>query len=46
MVVQVAVCGPASATDAELTHARRVGELLAERGLSAVLASVSRHTNT
>ncbi|MBM0239072.1 LOG family protein [Micromonospora sp. ATA32] len=35
-VVQVAVCGPASATDAELTHARRVGELLAERGVTVL----------
>lgn len=31
-VVQVAVCGPRSCTDQEAENARRVGELLAERG--------------
>ncbi|MGC5019165.1 dethiobiotin synthetase [Micromonospora sp. DT47] len=35
-MVQVAVCGPASATEVEQAYARRVGELLAERG-AAVL---------
>lgn len=30
--MQVAVCGPADASDAEVAHARRVGELLAEGG--------------
>ncbi|MEH0938583.1 SLOG cluster 4 domain-containing protein [Micromonospora psammae] len=35
-MVQVAVCGPASATEAELTHARRVGELLAARGATVL----------
>ncbi|WP_422733325.1 dethiobiotin synthetase [Micromonospora sp. WMMD558] len=35
-MVQVAVCGPAAATDVELTHARRVGELLAERGVTVL----------
>ncbi|MEU4620869.1 TIGR00725 family protein [Actinoplanes sp. NPDC023801] len=32
MAVQVAVCGPAECTDDEARQARRVGELLAERG--------------
>jgi hypothetical protein len=32
VAVQVAVCGPGEAGEAELRHARRVGELLAERG--------------
>lgn len=32
MPVQVAVCGPADCTPAEADHARRVGELLADRG--------------
>ncbi|SCL24826.1 hypothetical protein GA0074692_1844 [Micromonospora pallida] len=32
MAAQVAVCGPATATATELTHARRVGELLATHG--------------
>ena len=32
MAVQVAVCGPAAATPDERAAARRVGELLAERG--------------
>ncbi|HZN71466.1 MAG TPA: TIGR00725 family protein [Micromonosporaceae bacterium] len=32
MTRQVAVCGPADCTEAEAAHARRVGELLAERG--------------
>jgi uncharacterized protein (TIGR00725 family) len=35
-VVQVAVCGPAAATAAEVAHARRVGELLAERGVTVL----------
>ncbi|MGB2567249.1 dethiobiotin synthetase [Micromonospora citrea] len=35
-MVQVAVCGPASATPADLTHARRVGELLAARGATVL----------
>ncbi|MBM0259350.1 hypothetical protein [Micromonospora sp. 4G55] len=35
-MVQVAVCGPASATPAELAHARRVGELLAGRGATVL----------
>ncbi|MGK5522345.1 dethiobiotin synthetase [Micromonospora sp. URMC 107] len=35
-MVQVAVCGPATASDAELAHARRVGELLAERGATVL----------
>ncbi|SCG41993.1 SLOG cluster 4 domain-containing protein [Micromonospora coxensis] len=35
-MVQVAVCGPASATPAELAHARRVGELLAARGATVL----------
>ncbi|MGN9776875.1 LOG family protein [Micromonospora sp. H33] len=35
-MVQVAVCGPATATDVELAHARRVGELLAERGATVL----------
>ncbi|NJP30923.1 SLOG cluster 4 domain-containing protein [Micromonospora thermarum] len=35
-MVQVAVCGPATATDVELAHARRVGELLAERGVTVL----------
>lgn len=35
-VVQVAVCGPAEATDVELAHARRVGELLAGRGVTVL----------
>ncbi|MGY0006190.1 SLOG cluster 4 domain-containing protein [Micromonospora sp. I033] len=54
MRVQVAVCGPAEATPAELAQARRVGELLAERGvtvlcgggggvMAAVAAGVSDH---
>ncbi|MFR9776912.1 dethiobiotin synthetase [Micromonospora sp. MS34] len=34
--MQVAVCGPARATPAELAHARRVGELLAERGITVL----------
>ncbi|WP_200207324.1 hypothetical protein [Micromonospora coerulea] len=36
MRFQVAVCGPAEATETELTHARRVGELLAERGVTVL----------
>lgn len=32
MPVQVAVCGPAECTEREAADARRVGELLAERG--------------
>ncbi|WBB68223.1 dethiobiotin synthetase [Micromonospora sp. WMMD812] len=36
MAYQVAVCGPAVATDADLAHARRVGELLAERGATVL----------
>ncbi|MEV6597559.1 TIGR00725 family protein [Actinoplanes sp. NPDC051346] len=32
MAPQVAVCGPRACTDAEAQQARRVGELLAERG--------------
>ncbi|MGK5673636.1 dethiobiotin synthetase [Micromonospora sp. URMC 106] len=35
-MVQVAVCGPATASQAELAHARRVGELLAERGATVL----------
>ncbi|MEO3778862.1 hypothetical protein ABGB16_18825 [Micromonospora sp. B11E3] len=35
-MVQVAVCGPADATGGELTHAWRVGELLAERGVTVL----------
>ena len=34
--VQVAVCGPADASEAEVTDARRVGELLAERGVTVL----------
>ncbi|WP_245669877.1 TIGR00725 family protein [Micromonospora mirobrigensis] len=34
--MQVAVCGPATATAAEVEHARRVGELLAERGATVL----------
>ncbi|MFG2054665.1 hypothetical protein ACGFI9_11610 [Micromonospora sp. NPDC048930] len=34
--MQVAVCGPARATPTELAHARRVGELLAERGVTVL----------
>ena len=34
--VQVAVCGPATATEAELASARRVGELLADRGATVL----------
>lgn len=33
---QVAVCGPADATDTEVAQARRVGELLAERGATVL----------
>ncbi|MEV0157796.1 dethiobiotin synthetase [Micromonospora sp. NPDC050686] len=36
MRIQVAVCGPAQATPTELAHARRVGELLAERGATVL----------
>ena len=32
MAVQVAVCGPGQCDEREAQHARRVGELLAERG--------------
>lgn len=32
MAVQVAVCGPSECTDTERQRARRVGELLADRG--------------
>lgn len=32
MPYQVAVCGPGDCTDREASHARRIGELLAERG--------------
>ncbi|MFG3417357.1 dethiobiotin synthetase [Micromonospora sp. NPDC048063] len=35
-MVQVAVCGPATASGAELAYARRVGELLAERGATVL----------
>ncbi|MFI7575601.1 dethiobiotin synthetase [Micromonospora sp. NPDC049497] len=35
-MTQVAVCGPATATDTEIAHARRVGELLAERGATVL----------
>ncbi|SCG51515.1 hypothetical protein GA0070609_2538 [Micromonospora echinaurantiaca] len=35
-MVQVAVCGPASATGTELAYARRVGELLAGRGVTVL----------
>ncbi|MEH0843954.1 dethiobiotin synthetase [Micromonospora sp. CPCC 205711] len=35
-MVQVAVCGPASATETELAYARRVGELLAARGATVL----------
>ncbi|MEU4365878.1 dethiobiotin synthetase [Micromonospora chersina] len=34
--MQVAVCGPAEATPAELAAARRVGELLAARGVTVL----------
>jgi uncharacterized protein (TIGR00725 family) len=34
--MQVAVCGPARATPVELAHARRVGELLAQRGVTVL----------
>ncbi|MCW3840484.1 LOG family protein [Micromonospora yasonensis] len=34
--MQVAVCGPADATPAELAHARRVGELLAGQGATVL----------
>ncbi|SCL33467.1 hypothetical protein GA0070624_4744 [Micromonospora rhizosphaerae] len=34
--MQVAVCGPADARQAELADARRVGELLAERGATVL----------
>lgn len=34
--MQVAVCGPADATPAERAYARRVGELLAERGVTVL----------
>ncbi|MFU8871540.1 dethiobiotin synthetase [Micromonospora sp. SL4-19] len=36
MRVQVAVCGPAEATPAETAWARRVGELLGERGVTVL----------
>ncbi|MFC3502700.1 LOG family protein [Micromonospora krabiensis] len=36
MAYQVAVCGPAAATEAEVADARRVGELLAERGATVL----------
>lgn len=36
VVIQVAVCGPADCTDLEAAQARRVGELLAERGAVVV----------
>jgi uncharacterized protein (TIGR00725 family) len=45
---QVAVCGPADCSDAEAANARRIGELLAERGAvvicgggSGVMAAVA-----
>ncbi|KAB1901831.1 dethiobiotin synthetase, partial [Micromonospora sp. AMSO31t] len=34
--MQVAVCGPAEATPEERAQARRVGELLAERGVTVL----------
>ncbi|HEY8472223.1 MAG TPA: TIGR00725 family protein [Natronosporangium sp.] len=34
--MQVAVCGPARCTETEAAHARRVGELLAERGATVL----------
>ncbi|SCG62457.1 hypothetical protein GA0074704_3863 [Micromonospora siamensis] len=34
--MQVAVCGPADATATEVAYARRVGELLAERGVTVL----------
>ncbi|MFE9693766.1 dethiobiotin synthetase [Micromonospora sp. NPDC005806] len=34
--MQVAVCGPGQATPAEVAHARRVGELLAGRGVTVL----------
>ncbi|GIF38171.1 TIGR00725 family protein [Actinoplanes xinjiangensis] len=36
MATQVAVCGPAECTDEEAAQARRVGELLAERGATVL----------
>ncbi|MEU1807633.1 SLOG cluster 4 domain-containing protein [Micromonospora aurantiaca (nom. illeg.)] len=36
MRMQVAVCGPEAATEDETAAARRVGELLAERGVTVL----------
>ncbi|MER7458726.1 LOG family protein [Micromonospora sp. NPDC126480] len=35
-MVQVAVCGPAAASDVQVAYARRVGELLAGRGATVL----------
>jgi len=37
--VRVAVCGPADATDAEMSAAREVGELLAQEAVDQVIRS-------
>lgn len=36
MPLQVAVCGPRHATDADLAHARRIGQLLAQAGATVI----------
>ena len=36
MAIQIAVCGPAEASEQEYEHAREVGRLLAERGVVVI----------